>query len=319
MFVKFDAGNSTGKVVIERAPVSVGLGPERRVQFLSQLERRRGEHRGRHDCHEQDAVAVAVHRTLLLFLDQWTHKAVHVVFTFDCLQQTAMDQGMYMSMADPQHGDQHTSMTDILLTPLDKLQKLSQTLFLSLGPAQSKPPPPPGIFEFQEVDHALNSALQLARVHQINQGRIEELKSEVLGLEARLREVWSELEQGKRDLEEIIEEGDVRLKAIEKAKAGRSSAPHSVDSPIPNCFTAAIPYPELLAYAQSLSAFTSAPPHTPDLNIPGQPPPPLFFPPFPNEEKMRRGRLNAEAPLGPLGETHSVGRRMSSFPSLFIF
>jgi mediator of RNA polymerase II transcription subunit 4 len=47
----------------------------------------------------------------------------------------------------------------------------------------------------------------------------------------------------------------------------------------------------------------------PDMNLPGQPPPPLFFPPFPNEEKMRRGRLNAEAPLGPLGETHSVGRR----------
>ena len=47
----------------------------------------------------------------------------------------------------------------------------------------------------------------------------------------------------------------------------------------------------------------------PDLSLPGQPPPPLFFPPFPNEEKMRRGRLNAEAPLGLLGETHSVGRR----------
>ena len=73
---------------------------------------------------------------------------------------------------------------------------------------------------------------------------------------------------------------------------------------------ASIPYPELLAYAQSLSAFTSAPPNMPDSALPGQPPPPLFFPPFPNEEKMRRGRLNAEAPLGLLGETHSVGRRM---------
>jgi hypothetical protein len=47
----------------------------------------------------------------------------------------------------------------------------------------------------------------------------------------------------------------------------------------------------------------------PDLSLPGQAPPPLFFPPFPNEEKMRRGHLNAEAPLGLLGETHSVGRR----------
>ena len=73
---------------------------------------------------------------------------------------------------------------------------------------------------------------------------------------------------------------------------------------------AAIPYPELLAYAQSLSAFTSAPPNMPDL-APGQPPPPLFFPPFPNEEKMRRGHMNDEAPLGILGETHSVGKRES--------
>ena len=77
--------------------------------------------------------------------------------------------------------------------------------------------------------------------------------------------------------------------------------------------SASIPYPELLAYAQSLSAFTSAPPNMPDLNLPGQPPPPLFFPPFPNEEKMRRGHLNAEAPLGSLGETHSVGRRAYPF------
>jgi len=78
--------------------------------------------------------------------------------------------------------------------------------------------------------------------------------------------------------------------------------------------TASFPYPELLAYAQSLSAFTSAPPNMPDLSLPGQPPPPLFFPPFPNEEKMRRGRLNAEAPLGPLGETHSVGRPSTVSP-----
>ena len=72
--------------------------------------------------------------------------------------------------------------------------------------------------------------------------------------------------------------------------------------------SAALPYPELLTYAQNISAFTSAPPNMPEM-VPGQPPPPLFFPPFPNEERMRRGRLNAEAPLGILGETHSVGRR----------
>lgn len=54
----------------------------------------------------------------------------------------------------------------------------------------------------------------------------------------------------------------------------------------------------------------------PDLTLPGQLPPPLFFPPFPNEEKMRRGRMNAEAPLALLGETHSVGKGMTSGSSL---
>ncbi|EED85604.1 predicted protein, partial [Postia placenta Mad-698-R] len=98
------------------------------------------------------------------------------------------------------------------------------------------------------------------------------------------------LEQGTRELAALVKEGDERIKAIEDAQA------------------AAIPYPELLAYAQSLSAFTSAPPNMPDLALPGQPPPPLFFPPFPNEEKMRRGHMNDEAPLGLLGETHSVGK-----------
>ena len=83
--------------------------------------------------------------------------------------------------------------------------------------------------------------------------------------------------------------------------------------PYTHTHAAAIPYPELLAYAQSLSAFTSAPPNMPEIAPPGLPqaPPPLFFPPFPNEEKMRRGHLNAEAPLGVPGETHSVGRRTS--------
>ncbi|EJD07387.1 uncharacterized protein FOMMEDRAFT_100587 [Fomitiporia mediterranea MF3/22] len=181
-------------------------------------------------------------------------------------------------------------MSEIILAPLEKLQKLSNTLFLALGPAQSKPPPPPPIEAFIEMDAELAAALQQARVHQLKQRRIEALSAEVLDLEGRLREISTELEQGKQELEEMIEEGDERVKAIQKAKE------------------AALPYPELLAYAQSLSAFTSAPPHMPDMMLPGQPPPPLFFPPFPNEEKMRRGRLNAEAPLGLLGETHSVGR-----------
>ncbi|KAH8989828.1 vitamin-D-receptor interacting mediator subunit 4-domain-containing protein [Lactarius akahatsu] len=179
----------------------------------------------------------------------------------------------------------------LLLGPLNHLNSVAQQLLQSLSPPHTKPPLPPSINALAEADAALASAVQLAHIHQNKQKRIEALESDVLALENSWRNVIVQLEEGRRDLEVIIAEGDVRLDAIEQAKAG------------------AIPYPELLAYAQSLSAFTSAPPNLPDLSLPGQPPPPLFFPPFPNEEKMRRGHLNAEEPLGPLGETHSVGRR----------
>ncbi|KAJ7623518.1 vitamin-D-receptor interacting mediator subunit 4-domain-containing protein [Roridomyces roridus] len=187
-------------------------------------------------------------------------------------------------------------MSSMLLGPLADLQNLSHTLFLSLSPAQSKPPPAPPLSAFLTCDETLSAAVNLAHTHQIKQRKIEALKDEILELDRRWREICTALEAGKRELEEMIEEGDERIEAIEQAKK------------------ASIPYPELLAYAQSLSAFTSAPPNMPDLTLPGQPPPPLFFPPFPNEEKMRRGRLNAEAPLGLLGETHSVGRAPTVSP-----
>ncbi|EAU90607.2 hypothetical protein CC1G_00991 [Coprinopsis cinerea okayama7 len=181
-------------------------------------------------------------------------------------------------------------MSSILLAPLNELQALSHTLFLSLSPPQTRPPPAPPLSAFLECDKALAAAVNLAHVHQVRQRKIESLEQELLELERRWRDICMELANGKKELEEIIEEGDERIKAIRAAKE------------------AAIPYPELLTYAQSLSQFSSAPPNMPDLSLPGQPPPPKFFPPFPNEEKMRRGRLNAEEPLPLLGETHSVGK-----------
>ncbi|KAJ7065209.1 vitamin-D-receptor interacting mediator subunit 4-domain-containing protein [Mycena amicta] len=190
-------------------------------------------------------------------------------------------------------------MSSMLLAPLAELQSLSHTLFLSLSPPQTKPPQPPSLAAFVACDQALASAVNLAYAHQIKQRKIESLKEEILELDRRWREICMELDAGKHELEEMIEEGQERIQSIERATK------------------AAIPYPELLAYAQSLSAFTSAPPNMPDLSLPGQPPPPLFFPPFPNEEKMRRGKLNSEAPLGDgvLGETHSVGRAPTASPS----
>ncbi|KAJ3552731.1 hypothetical protein NM688_g3997 [Phlebia brevispora] len=187
-----------------------------------------------------------------------------------------------------------SSMSEIVLEPLNELQSLAQSMFHTISHIQHGPPnqslPPLPIQALLEADASLAAAVRLARKHQIKQRRIERLKNEVLAMEERWRDIIQGLDDGKRELEVILTEGKERTKAIEEAKA------------------ASIPYPELLAYAQSLSAFTSAPPNMPDLTLPGQPPPPLFFPPFPNEEKMRRGYMNDEAPLGLIGETHSVGK-----------
>lgn len=114
------------------------------------------------------------------------------------------------------------SMSSIILSPLNELQSLSQTLFLSLSPAQTKPPPPPPLSSFLNCDKALSSAIALANTHQIRQRRIEALKDEILALDARWREICMELETGKRELEGMIKEGEERITAIDDAGKGLS-------------------------------------------------------------------------------------------------
>ncbi|KAF8141753.1 vitamin-D-receptor interacting mediator subunit 4-domain-containing protein [Boletus edulis] len=192
-------------------------------------------------------------------------------------------------------------MSDTLTAPLTSVTTLSNTLFQSLSSPHPHAKPsiaPPPIPAFFHVEASLARALAETASHQRRQKRIEELIAEIGMIEARWRSIVERIEQGKRELEAVVEEGEERVEGIRKAKE------------------ASIPYPELLAYAQSLSAFTSAPPNMPDLNAPLNAahgaPLPLFFPPFPNEEKMRRGRLNVEKPLGGLGESHSVKPRSPS-------
>ncbi|VDB99886.1 unnamed protein product [Peniophora sp. CBMAI 1063] len=182
-------------------------------------------------------------------------------------------------------------MTNILLDPLNKLGALSQVLFQSLSPPQTKPPNPPPLNAFSDCDAALAAALELARTHQVKQRKIETLKDEVVELEMKWREVLEKLETGRRELEVIVDEGQERIKTIERAKE------------------AAVPYPDLLSYAQQISSFTSAPPNLPKTEQPSMLHQLRFRPPFPNEADMQRGHLYNEAPLGPLGETHPVAQQ----------
>lgn len=117
-------------------------------------------------------------------------------------------------------------MSEILLTPLNDLQNLAQALTLSLSSTQARPIAPPPVEAFLAVDANLADAVQLSRIHQVKQRKIERLKNEVLEMEGRWREIVESLEKGKFDLEEIVEEGEQRIKAIEEAKAGKSIPVH---------------------------------------------------------------------------------------------
>lgn len=124
----------------------------------------------------------------------------------------------------PSYGSQEvnedTSISATLLAPLNELQALAHTLFLSLSPPQTKPPPPPPVSAFLECDKALAAAINLAYVHQIKQRKIDILETEILQLEAQWRSICTELANGKVELEEMIEEGDERIKAIDEARKG---------------------------------------------------------------------------------------------------
>lgn len=112
-------------------------------------------------------------------------------------------------------------ISEMLLEPLATMQSLAQTLFMSLSPPSTQPPPPPATSLFIDCDFTLAAAVREARVHQIKQKKIEELKAEVLELDAQLMDLWGELELGKQELEATIDEGNERLEAIESSSKGK--------------------------------------------------------------------------------------------------
>ncbi|KAB5589757.1 Vitamin-D-receptor interacting mediator subunit 4 [Ceratobasidium theobromae] len=176
-----------------------------------------------------------------------------------------------------EHSTQFETTQDIIHEPLDRFEQLAQHLFSSLSQSGLRGPPPPSIDVFLETDAALASALTTARQHQVNQQNIDEMSSEILDLDVKLRHVWTSLDDAHKELGVIIEEGEERLKEMDQAAKG------------------AVPYRQLLDYASILSGFTSAPPTSKGPIGADQPAPHWIKPPFPNEEKMRAGRL-AERP-----------------------
>ena len=115
------------------------------------------------------------------------------------------------------------SMTDALTTPLATVTTLSNTLFQSLSSPHPHARPniaPPPISAFHSVEASLAHALAETASHQRRQKRIEELIAEIGVLETRWRWIVERIEQGKRELEAVVKEGDERIEGIRKAKEG---------------------------------------------------------------------------------------------------
>lgn len=116
------------------------------------------------------------------------------------------------------------SMTDTLTTPLAAVTTLSSTLFQSLSSPHPHGKPgiaPPPISAFISVEASLAHALAETASHQRRQKRIEELIADIGVLEARWRWIVERIEQGKRELETVVREGEERIEGIRKAKEGK--------------------------------------------------------------------------------------------------
>ncbi|PWY98085.1 hypothetical protein BCV70DRAFT_202260 [Testicularia cyperi] len=93
-----------------------------------------------------------------------------------------------------------------------------------------------------EVDRLLQSRIETARQHSVNQARIEELKARAKARDRRAKQAILELHSMDNELEDLIKLADQEISSIDRAE--KSPLGHST----------------LLAYAQRLARYTSAPP-----------------------------------------------------------
>jgi mediator of RNA polymerase II transcription subunit 4 len=115
-----------------------------------------------------------------------------------------------------------TPIAEQLLVPLNNLDALALSLFHSLSPPTSRPPPPPPppIDAFLQCDAAIAHALKVARIHQSRQQRIHDLQDELVALEKQLAVIFTDLENGRLALEDILAEAADRTQAINTARSG---------------------------------------------------------------------------------------------------
>ncbi|TYJ57659.1 hypothetical protein B9479_001512 [Cryptococcus floricola] len=198
------------------------------------------------------------------------------------------------------------------------LQNLStQSLLLThLFTALSLPLTPQTPPQISQLHTALQySALDLAGLvreveeHQKLWNKLQEKKEEVKQLERRVRGLVRNLEEGRRTLEGMVDQGVKQVAAIDKSENG-------VSSEAPNSFTYHRKEPilakTLLAHAQALGKHSSAPVST--LLAPVDR---AQYTPWPTEMNMRMGLLfQLEGSMSGMGETGVVGDQQAAQPEV---
>ncbi|KAG8942068.1 hypothetical protein FRC04_003871 [Tulasnella sp. 424] len=125
------------------------------------------------------------------------------------------------------------SMREVLSIPLAQFEALTNQLFASLATVPptaaaysfSNSLTAPDVESFVHCEVALAEALNQARLHQIKQRRIEQLKEDIVALDWRLNDICEKLKEDKSALEEIIREAEVRVKAIDRTEKDQMAPP----------------------------------------------------------------------------------------------
>ncbi|KAI1296263.1 hypothetical protein EDD11_007444 [Mortierella claussenii] len=173
-------------------------------------------------------------------------------------------------MATSQH-----SLRQMVRNQITEYSRMTQTLFTALelmAEGKTAPAAPNDVMQqIVKLDSTLMGAVEKIELHQRQQRRIRQVRSEIEEQNKAIMTVIQDLRDAKQVLETSLEDLDEK-RAI---SADARSAEVSVS--------------EIVAYANRLSNYTSAPP-----NFNPQDPNHPFEPPYPREVSMRAGILNQQ-------------------------
>lgn len=140
----------------------------------------------------------------------------------------------------------------------------------------------------------LAGLLEEARQHQRAHQAMLKQKAQVLAMEKQVRAMLVTLETGRSELQSLVNQGKETAEIMERASKGWFAG-FSV------LIVAPIDTARLLAHAQALAPYTSAPVSTLLGAVP------LAFPPYPSEAEMRSGRMHREGQvMGRYGDFQPV-------------